>query len=181
MGRPWSAEEAGGTAERPRRDKMSLDAYDPLATARKRLRRIDFFKRLKARTAARVGTRKGADMKPRSRTIAKEFERRLREARREVWRTMVGTEEELSTLEAPDATSSEGASAVVVADVLAKVGGSERRLLDEIDAAYSRLAAGTFGICERCGKVIALARLRALPAARLCITCERVAEGAASA
>ena len=120
-------------------------------------------------------------MKPRSRTIAKEFERRLREARREVWRTVVGTEKELSTLEAPDAASSEGASAVVVAEVLAKVGGSERRLLDEIDAAYSRLAAGTFGICERCGRSIALARLRALPAARLCIACERVAEGAVSA
>jgi len=120
-------------------------------------------------------------MKPRSRTIAKEFERRLREARREVWRTMVGTEEELSTLEAPNAASSEGAGAIVVADVLAKLGSSERHLLDDINAAQSRLAAGTFGICERCGKFIALARLRALPAARLCIACERVAEGAASA
>jgi len=120
-------------------------------------------------------------MKPRSRTIAKEFERRLREARREVWRTMVGTEDELSTLEVPNAASSEGASAGVAAEVLATLGSSERRLLDEIDAAHSRLAAGTFGTCERCGQCIALARLRALPAARLCIACERVAEGAASA
>jgi len=160
---------------------MSLGAYDPLARARKRSRRIDFFRRLKARTAARVGTRKGADMKPRSRTIAKEFERRLREARREVWRTMVGTEDELSTLEVPNAASSDGDGAGVTAEVLARLGSSERRLLDEIDAAHSRLAAGTFGICERCGRFIALARLRALPAARLCIACERVAEGAASA
>src|SRR5262249_52908629 len=73
------------------------------ARARKRVRRIDFFRRLKARTTARVGTRKGSEMKPRSRTIAKEFERRLREARREVWRTMVGTEAELSALEVPNA------------------------------------------------------------------------------
>jgi RNA polymerase-binding protein DksA len=160
---------------------MSLGAYDPLAEARKRLRRIDFFKRLKARTAARIGTRKGAVMKPRSQTIAKEFERRLREARREVWRTMVGTEAELSTLEVPNAASSEGAGAGIAAEVLARVGTSERRLLDEIDAAHSRLAAGTFGICERCAKFIALARLRALPAARLCIACERIAEGATSA
>jgi len=120
-------------------------------------------------------------MKPRSRTIAKEFERRLREARREVSRTMVGTEAELSALEVPNAASSEGSGAVEVAEVLARLGSSERRLLGEIDAAQSRLAAGTFGTCERCGASIALARLRALPAARLCIACERVAEGAASA
>lgn len=120
-------------------------------------------------------------MKSRSRTIAKEFERRLREARREVWRTLAGTDEELSTLEVPNAASSEGSGAGVVADVLAKLDNVERRLLDEIDAAQSRLAAGTFGICERCAKFIALARLRALPAARLCIACERVAERVASA
>jgi RNA polymerase-binding transcription factor DksA len=44
-----------------------------------------------------------------------------------------------------------------------------------------RLAAGTFGACERCGTSIALGRLRAPPTARLCIACERAAERAASA
>ena len=52
----------------------------------------------------------------------------------------------------------------------------DRRVLEEIDAAAARLAAGTFGLCEGCRRRIPLARLRALPAARLCRPCEEVAE-----
>jgi RNA polymerase-binding protein DksA len=46
-----------------------------------------------------------------------------------------------------------------------------RTRLDDIDAALERLAAGTFGTCERCGRPIAVARLEARPAARTCIDC----------
>jgi RNA polymerase-binding transcription factor DksA len=41
--------------------------------------------------------------------------------------------------------------------------------LDEVDAAIARLAEGTYGLCEVCGKPIGAARLEAMPAARLCI------------
>ena len=41
--------------------------------------------------------------------------------------------------------------------------------LDEVDAALERLEAGTYGLCEVCGKPIGAARLEAMPAARLCI------------
>ena len=118
-------------------------------------------------------------MKPRAQSLRSEFERRLREARREVWRTVVGTNEELATLEAHQAgASSEDAGGVAVAGVLSRLDGVERRLLDEIDAAQARLAAGTFGACEECRKPIPLRRLRAVPAARLCVVCEQVAERA---
>jgi RNA polymerase-binding transcription factor DksA len=60
-----------------------------------------------------------------------------------------------------------------------RLDGAERHRLDEIDAAQARLAAGTFGACERCSTAIPLARLRAVPTARCCIACERVAERAA--
>jgi DnaK suppressor protein len=43
--------------------------------------------------------------------------------------------------------------------------------LAELAAARDRLAAGTYGRCERCGEPIADARLRARPEARLCIRC----------
>jgi DnaK suppressor protein len=43
--------------------------------------------------------------------------------------------------------------------------------LAELDAARVRLAAGTYGVCERCGRPIAPERLAARPEARLCITC----------
>jgi DnaK suppressor protein len=43
--------------------------------------------------------------------------------------------------------------------------------LAELDAANRRLAAGTYGRCERCARPIAAARLEARPAARTCIDC----------
>jgi RNA polymerase-binding transcription factor len=44
-----------------------------------------------------------------------------------------------------------------------------RDLLAKIEKALGRLEDGTYGICERCGKPIEEARLRALPYASLCI------------
>ena len=44
-----------------------------------------------------------------------------------------------------------------------------RDLLKKIQRALDRIGAGTFGICERCGKPIEKARIKALPYAGLCI------------
>ena len=44
-----------------------------------------------------------------------------------------------------------------------------REALDEVDAALVRLGAGTYGVCQVCGKPIGAARLEAMPAARFCI------------
>lgn len=49
----------------------------------------------------------------------------------------------------------------------------EADALREIDAALDRIAKGTYGICERCGEPIPLARLEVLPYARLCMKCLR--------
>lgn len=46
--------------------------------------------------------------------------------------------------------------------------------LRELDEAAQRIAAGTYGTCERCSAPIADARLDALPAARRCIGCARL-------
>ena len=47
-----------------------------------------------------------------------------------------------------------------------------------VDAALTRLEAGTFGRCLRCGKPIAPERLEALPWAEHCIDCARlIAQG----
>jgi RNA polymerase-binding protein DksA len=45
----------------------------------------------------------------------------------------------------------------------------------EIDAALERIAGGTYGSCETCGKPIGDERLDARPVARLCVTCKRAA------
>jgi DnaK suppressor protein len=44
-----------------------------------------------------------------------------------------------------------------------------RDLLDKIEKALERMENGNYGICERCGKPIEKARLKALPYANLCI------------
>jgi len=49
--------------------------------------------------------------------------------------------------------------------------GELRDALDEVEAAIARLSEGTYGNCEQCGQPIAPARLEAMPAARLCISC----------
>jgi RNA polymerase-binding transcription factor DksA len=44
-----------------------------------------------------------------------------------------------------------------------------RDLLRKIDSALERMDKGTFGICDRCGKPIEKARVKALPYVDLCI------------
>lgn len=48
----------------------------------------------------------------------------------------------------------------------------ERNMLEQIEAAISRIAAGSYGTCEQCGKPINPERLEALPYATLCIACQ---------
>lgn len=44
-----------------------------------------------------------------------------------------------------------------------------RDLLNKIERALKRMGEGTYGICERCGKPIEKARVKALPYVDLCI------------
>jgi RNA polymerase-binding transcription factor DksA len=54
------------------------------------------------------------------------------------------------------------------AEVLA---GELKDALVDVEAALARVAQGTYGRCQRCGQQISPARLEAMPAAPLCITC----------
>jgi acetoin utilization protein AcuB len=47
------------------------------------------------------------------------------------------------------------------------------RRCEAIDLALVRYAEGHLGVCERCGGPIPIARLRALPAATVCVACAR--------
>jgi len=48
----------------------------------------------------------------------------------------------------------------------------DREKVAAIDEALSRVADGSYGVCEECGGDIAEARLAALPFTRLCVTCQ---------
>jgi DnaK suppressor protein len=61
--------------------------------------------------------------------------------------------------------SREGGADVALLEIL-------DRTVRQIDAAIRRLHAGHYGLCSKCAKPIPLARLRALPFATLCVTCQ---------
>ncbi len=44
-----------------------------------------------------------------------------------------------------------------------------RDLMERIDKALAKIDEGTYGLCDRCGKPIEKARLKALPYANLCL------------
>jgi DnaK suppressor protein len=102
-----------------------------------------------------------------------EFRGRLREAQRQLLRTVVVTDDELASLadHEPGALVEDSARGAM-ADLLTRLEGRERHELDEIRSAQARLESGGFGVCEHCGDAISLPRLRALPWTRHCLNCQ---------
>jgi DnaK suppressor protein len=56
-------------------------------------------------------------------------------------------------------------------EITSQIISSRRDTLFEINHALRKIGQGTYGICERCGKLIPKRRLKFLPQARLCIKC----------
>ncbi len=52
----------------------------------------------------------------------------------------------------------------------------ERKLIKNIDKMLSRIDAGDYGYCDKCGVEIGLSRLEARPTATLCIDCKTLDE-----
>jgi DnaK suppressor protein len=106
-----------------------------------------------------------------------DFERRLRRERRDVCQTLAAADAELVGREPHHpGESSDDAATETSCRLLARLEERDRRVLEEIDAAEERLATGSFGVCEVCGQPISFERLRALPEARRCISCEETAK-----
>ena len=53
---------------------------------------------------------------------------------------------------------------------------SEQEILYQIDDALKRLDDGSYGVCQQCNQPITMSRLKAVPYASLCITCQRTKE-----
>jgi DnaK suppressor protein len=66
----------------------------------------------------------------------------------------------------------EGDTLNVERDRLLLVASEARAKVAEIDAALERVEAGTYGVCEACGKPIPKARLEVVPEATLCVGCK---------
>lgn len=57
-------------------------------------------------------------------------------------------------------------------EILFELSDNERKMLGDIEAALRKMEKGTYGLCEHCKSVIEKKRIKALPSARYCITCQ---------
>lgn len=78
-----------------------------------------------------------------------------------------------ATLQAPlSADFEEQAGDLEGQEQLERLEASALKELGAIDAALGRIAAGTYGICVKCGEPIARKRLEAVPTATTCVACK---------
>ncbi len=97
----------------------------------------------------------------------------LQRRRRVLLETARRADAELDALRAADRDPEfeEGAQTEHEAFTLARLGETQRRELQQIDAAIARIDAGEYGVCRDCGQEIDPRRLAALPYALLCTEC----------
>jgi len=105
--------------------------------------------------------------------------------RDELLRLRAGTESEAATLardlaalfaasrdsNADDEHDPEGATIGFERAQLTALLAAARERIAEVDDALRRVDAGSYGVCEGCGRPIAVARLDARPFARHCMAC----------
>jgi DnaK suppressor protein len=77
-----------------------------------------------------------------------------------------------ASVQSPDAV--EFAVKTVEQDVTVVTANLRSRTLKEIERALARCAGGTYGVCEACNEDISAARLKAIPWARYCVTCQEM-------
>jgi DnaK suppressor protein len=82
-----------------------------------------------------------------------------------------GIIESADTAGTDDEHDPEGATIAFERQHVAALLSQAREHLTQIDAAFGRLADGSYGRCERCGQDIGAARLAARPVATACMSC----------
>ena len=95
----------------------------------------------------------------------------LLKQRQEIFNRQKGLESDWQALGERDIEWEEEAQKADLATIFDQLDEREKNEIEEIDLALTKMAQATYGACESCGKPIPLARLEALPAARLCKTC----------
>ncbi len=71
-----------------------------------------------------------------------------------------------------DEESGEGGTVTVDRERDLALSAQARAAIEDIDHGLAKIEAGTYGQCEGCGQPIPRARLKALPQARMCVTCK---------
>jgi DnaK suppressor protein len=97
----------------------------------------------------------------------------LLKKRRELMESSKRAPEALAaSVQSPDAD--EFAVKTAAQDVTAVTASLRSQILKEVDNALGRYARGTYGVCEGCQEDITPNRLKAIPWARYCLTCQEL-------
>jgi DnaK suppressor protein len=83
--------------------------------------------------------------------------------------TFASTQSDMSGDVGLDDESADAGTATFEREKDLSIENNVRDLLQKIDRAMKRMDEGTYGICDRCGKPIEKARIKALPYVDLCI------------
>ena len=118
-----------------------------------------------------------------ARTLAKStrdrFRRRLEDEQQrlqEMIRDIEAEREEMRLTEtssdrSPDPNTAEGGSLAFEMEKELSILENTRDILSKVEESLARIADGTYGTCDVCGAAIPVARLDALPYAKMCVTC----------
>lgn len=106
-----------------------------------------------------------------SRFNVEEFKKSLIEKRDDLLR-LVKQKKELELSEAEVGDEADAATQSLEKEMLFELNDNERTMLDNIEASLRKIEKGQYGLCESCNKRIAMERLKAMPFARYCISCQ---------
>lgn len=135
------------------------------------------------------GSQKAAKAKVKARALSKkdlaEFKRLLEDERTRLLEELEAMEEHTPEVEDQVGMDIGGGYDEDLADVASStferekglaLESSVQQMLAQVEEALGRMEEGTYGICQRCGDPIDVARLRVLPFATLCIRCKELEE-----
>ncbi|MCJ7616952.1 MAG: TraR/DksA C4-type zinc finger protein [Desulfobacterales bacterium] len=95
----------------------------------------------------------------------------LLKQRNEIFERLRRLESDWKVLEERDIELEEESQKTDITTLYDQLDEREKMQIEEIDLSLCRIAAGSYGVCESCQKLISLKRLEVLPATRLCRKC----------
>lgn len=111
--------------------------------------------------------------KPLSASELRQFEEGLKQMLRVVQGDLEVLAQETRQLPGNDVSAEDSGSEIVALEISFELLGQDERTAQQILDALGRIKEGTFGRCTACNDLVGKLRLRAMPHAAHCITCQR--------
>ena len=113
--------------------------------------------------------------------LVDDIRKKLITQRRELFREVAKTEEDLRWLQSDiESEVEERGQEETMVRLLDRLDGRAKAEIEAIDRALFKLGSEQYGRCEQCSKAIPQSRLEALPAAAMCMACAQAEEARAA-